>query len=156
MRAPVVAAALVLAAAVLASPAHADTYTKYKGQIVTSDQPLPGPSAGDAEWQKGLKKAQKTTFAKEGDGWTVHFIAFMKKPAGGSELNVVFYDITKGKPDQVHFISFAVQASQKTLQSNFKLSTDDPIKADHKYEVRLTRIVGGREDVLAKTTLHFK
>ena len=62
----------------------------------------------------------------------------------------------KGKPDQIHYIPFEVTPTQKTLKSQFKLAADDPIKPGRKYEIRLTRIAGGKEDVLAKVTLSFK
>jgi hypothetical protein len=127
------------------------------GQIITSDQPLPDPSGNTNEWYKSLKKLHKTTFTKDENGnWAVHFLAFMKGAAGGTKVNVVFYDITKGKPDQVHYIEFNVTATQKTLKSVFKLNADDPVKAGNKYDVRLTKVVGGKEVVLAKVTLNFK
>ena len=127
------------------------------GQIICSDQPLPDPSGNTAAWFKELKKANKTTFTKDENGnWTVHFLAFMKGAAGSDKVNVVFYDITKGKPDQVHYIEFNVTAAQKTLKSVFKLNTDDPVKAGNKYDVRLTKVVNGKEVVLARTTLNFK
>ena len=127
------------------------------GQIICSDQPLPDPSGNTAAWVKDLKKANKSTFTKDENGnWAVHFLAFMKGAAGGTKVNVVFYDITKGKPDQVHYIQFNVTPTQKTLKSIFKLNADDPVKAGNKYDVRLTKVVGGKEVVLARTTLSFK
>ncbi len=127
------------------------------GTMFTSDQPLPDPSGNMAAYLKDLKKNNKTTFTKdEGGNWTVHFLAFMKGAAGGNKLNVVFYDITKGKPDQVHYIEFNVTPAQKTLKSMFKVNTDDPVKAGNKYDVRLTKVVGGKEVILARTTLTFK
>ncbi|MBI5479405.1 MAG: hypothetical protein HY906_11140 [Deltaproteobacteria bacterium] len=127
------------------------------GQIITSDQPLPDPSGNTGAWVKELKKAHKSTFTKDENGnWQVHFLAFMKGAAGGNKLNVVFYDITKGKPDQVHYIEFNVTPTQKTLKSVFKLNTEDPVKAGNKYDVRLTKVVGGKEVILARVTLTFK
>lgn len=127
------------------------------GQIITADQPLPDPAGSTADWVKSLKKAHKTTFTKDENGnWVVHFLAFMKRPAGGPQVNIVFYDITKGKPDQIHYIQFNVTATQKTLKSSFRLNADDPVKPGSKHEVRLTRVVGGKEDVLAKVVLSFK
>jgi hypothetical protein len=132
-------------------------WAQLNGQIITSDQPLPDPSGTTAQWVKALKKAHKSTFTKnENGGWQVHFLAFLRKAPGVNEVNVVFYDITKGKPDQVHYIPFNVTATQKTLKSSFKLSADDPVKAGHKYDVRLTRVVNGREDILARVKLSFK
>jgi len=127
------------------------------GQIICSDQPLPDPSGSWAEYTKSLKKLHKSTFTKDENGnWTVHFLAFMKGAAGGDKLNIVFYDITKGKPDQVHYIEFNVTATQKTLKSVFKLNADDPVKAGNKYDVRLTKVVNAKEVILARTTLTFK
>ena len=127
------------------------------GQIFTSDEPLPDPTGSWGDYTKTLKKLHKSTFTKnEAGGWVVHFLAFMKRPAGGTKVNIVFYDITKGKPDQIHYIEFNVTATQKTLKSSFRLSADDPVKPGTKHEVRLTRVVGGREDVLAKVVLNFK
>jgi len=153
MRRVGILAGVALFVTLWAAPAAA----QFTGQILTSDAALPDPSGSTAEWNKSLKKAHKTTFVKDENGnWTVFFLAFMKKAAGTNELNVVFYDITKGKPDQVHYISFNVTPAQKTLKSQFKLTTDDPVKAGNKYEVRLTRVVNNKEDVLAKVVLTFK
>jgi hypothetical protein len=136
-------------------PARAEA--QLAGQIITAEQSLPDPTGNTAAWVKELKKLNKATFTKdESGGWQVYFLAFLKKAAGTNEVNLVFYDVTQGKPDQVHYISFTVTPGQKTLKSQFKLSADDPIKAGHKYEVRLTRVVNNKEDVLAKTTLSFK
>jgi hypothetical protein len=143
----VAAAGVLLGFALVPAPAEA----QQAGTIITSDQPLPD------QVTKELKKLHKTTFTKdESGGWKVEFLAFLKKPAGKDEVNLVFYDITNGKPDQVHYISFTVTPAQRTLKSSFKLTADDPIKPGHKYEVRLTRVVDNREDVLAKVTLTFK
>jgi hypothetical protein len=128
------------------------------GQIICSSEPLPDPSGNWAEYTKTLKKIHKSTFTKDDSGnWTVHFLAFMKGAAGSDKVNIVFYDITKGgKPDQVHYIEFNVTAAQKTLKSVFKLNADDPVKAGNKYDVRLTKVVGGKEVILARVTLSFK
>jgi hypothetical protein len=148
---------IVAAACALVAFAPGLAEGQLNGQIITADEPLPDPSGNTAEWVKTLKKQHKTTFTKDENGnWQVHFLAFMKKPTGGTKVNIVFYDITKGKPDQVHYIEFNVTATQKTLKSVFKLNADDPIKAGNKYDVRLTRVVGGKEDVLAKVVLTFK
>ena len=127
------------------------------GQIFASDEPLPDPTGSWGDYTKTLKKLHKTTFTKnEAGGWVVHFLAFMKGTAGGTKVNIVFYDITKGKPDQIHYIEFNVTPTQKTLKSVFKLNADDPVKAGNKYDVRLTKVVGGKEVILARTTLTFK
>jgi hypothetical protein len=155
MRAFVLISALAIAAAAILMPGRAEA--QLSGQIITTDQTIPDPGENTAAWVKELKKLNKTTFTKDENGnWTVHFLAFMKGAAGGDKLNIVFYDITKGKPDQVHYIEFNVTAAQKTLKSMFRLNADDPVKAGNKYDVRLTKVVNGKEVVLARTTLTFK
>jgi hypothetical protein len=139
----------------LSTPAPAAA--QLSGQIITSDQPLPDPSGSTADWVKDLKKVHKVTFEKDaGGGWMVHFIAFLKKAAGGTDVNLVFYDVTEKKPDQVHYVQYTVTPTQKTLKASCKLGPDDPVRAGRKYEVRLTRIVNNKEDVLAKVNLTFK
>jgi hypothetical protein len=147
------AAAAFVGLALAPAPAAA----QLTGQIITSDQPLPDPTGDTKAWTKELKKLNKATFTKdESGGWQVHFLAFLKKAPGTNEVNLVFYDVTKGKPDQVHYVPFTVTPAQKTLKSHLRLSADDPVKAGNKYEVRLSRVVGNKEDVLAKTVLTFK
>jgi len=137
--------------------APAPAAAQLTGQIVTATEPLPDPSGTTQLWVKELKKADKKTFTKDPNGnYLVHFLAFLKKAPGMTEINLVFYDITQGKPDQVHYILFNVTTTQKTLKSQFRLNADDPVKPGRKYDVRLTRVVGGKEDILARTTLNFK
>ncbi len=148
---------IVVAFCALVAFAPTPAQAQAAGTIFTSDQPLPDPGNNMGAYIKELKKINKTTFTKDENGnWVVHFLAFMKGAAGGDKLNIVFYDITKGKPDQVHYIEFNVTPAQKTLKSNFRLTSDDPVKAGNKYDVRLTKVVGGKEVILARTTLTFK
>ena len=147
-----VGVALLVGVALVSAQAGA----QLSGQIFTAPEPLPDPTGSTGAWIEELKKAHRSTFARDENGnWNVHFLAFMKSAAGGDKVSLVFYDITKGKPEQVHYIEFSVAPTQKTLKSSFKLTADDPIKAGNTYDVRLARIVNGQEDMLATVTLTF-
>ena len=103
-----------------------------------------------------LKKQGKTTF--KGDGsWTLNMMIFLGAGTGGNKINVVYYDVSKHPPDQVNFTEVSVKPDQKIVQLNGQaISSDMGFVKGHKYEVRATRVVGGKEKVYAKTTITLK
>ena len=125
------------------------------GRIVVSDAEF-GSFASEKEMNAALKKQGKTTF-KGGGSWTLNMMIFLGAGAGGNKINVVYYDVSKHPPDQVNFTEVSVKPDQKIVQLNGQaISSDMGFVKGHKYEVRATRVIGGKEKVYAKTTITLK
>jgi hypothetical protein len=107
-------------------------------------------------WEKDLQKASKSVLAKSGDAWKLYFVAYLNKPAGAAEVNLVFYEIGKGKHEQVNAFPIQTQDSAKILMSDAEITTELGFKAGNKYQVLITRLIGGKEVIYAKTTLELK
>jgi hypothetical protein len=144
------AAAVVWGAALLAPrAAHAG------GRIVVSDVEF-GSFGSEKEMNAALKKQAKTSL--KGDGaWTLNLMVFLGAGAGTEKINIVYYDMSKKPPDQVSFTEVGVKADQKIVQLNGQaISKEMGFVKGHKYEIRATRLVGGKEKVYAKTTITLK
>jgi hypothetical protein len=125
------------------------------GRIVVSDVEF-GSFASEKEMNAALKKQGKTTF-NGGGSWTLNMMIFLGAGSGGTKINVVYYDVSKHPPDQVNFTEVGVKPDQKIVQLNGQtISSDMGFVKGHKYEVRATRVVGGKEKVYAKTTITLK
>jgi hypothetical protein len=125
------------------------------GRIVVSDAEF-GSFASEKEMNAALKKQGKTTFKGAGS-WTLNMMIFLGAGSGGNKINVVYYDVSKHPPDQVNFTEVSVKPDQKIVQLNGQaISSDMGFVKGHKYEVRATRVVGGKEKVYAKTTITLK
>jgi len=136
--------------------AYGDGYGANRGKILVSDAAWGGGWGSDAEMVKALHKQAKGTIKGEGGSWTLNLMVFLKEAAGGSSVNIVYYDVT-GKRDQVNFSEVQVQPSQKILQLNdIALSKDLGFVAGHKYEILATRLLGGKEKVYAKGNVTLK
>jgi hypothetical protein len=96
--------------------------------------------------------------AIKGDGaWIMNLMVFLKEPAGATNINIVYYDVSVRPRDQVNFSEVKVQASQKIVQVNgIAISKDLGFVKGHKYEVLATRIIGGKEKVYAKGVVALK
>ena len=108
---------------------------------------------------QGLRIAFVNVFAiAHGDGaWTLNLMVFLGGGAGTEKINIVYYDMSKKPPDQVSFTEVAVKADQKIVQLNGQgISKEMGFVKGHKYEIRATRLVGGKEKVYAKTTITLK
>ena|SRR6185312_13580399 len=125
------------------------------GKIVVSDAEW-GSYGSEKELNTALKKQGKTTF--KGDGsWNVNMMVFLGSGAGADKINIVYYDMAKKPPEQVNFNEVGVKPDQKIVQLNgIALSKDMGFVKGHKYEVRATRVIGGKEKVYAKTTITLK
>jgi len=125
------------------------------GKIVVSDVEW-GSYGSEKELNTALKKQGKTTF--KGDGsWNVNMMVFLGSGAGADKINIVYYDMAKKPPEQVNFNEVGVKPDQKIVQLNgIALSKDMGFVKGHKYEVRATRVIGGKEKVYAKTTITLK
>ena len=144
------AAAIVLLVAALAPRA-----ARAGGRIVVSDVEF-GSYGSQKEMSAALKKQAKTTL--KGDGaWTLNLMIFLGASAGTEKINIVYYDMSKKPPDQVNFTEVGVKADQKIVQLNGQaISKDMGFVKGHKYEIRATRLIGGKEKVYAKTTITLK
>jgi hypothetical protein len=136
--------------ALLPSPAVAGL----AGHIFVSDAPY-GSFGSEKEMSAALKKQSKTAF--KGDGsWTLSFMVFLNASPGASTINIVYYDLSKQK-EQVSFTEVGVKPDQKIVQLNDQtISKDLGFVKGHKYEVRATRLIGGKEKVYAKTVITLK
>jgi len=125
------------------------------GRIVVSDAEF-GSYGSEKELATALKKQGKTTF--KGDGaWQLNMMIFLGAASGGNKINIVYYDVSKHPPDQVNFTEVGVKPDQKIVQLNGQaISSDMGFVKGHKYEVRATRVIGGKEKVYAKTTITLK
>lgn len=145
---------------VCTSPAWAAgsaAYGRYKGQIVVAETEIPSPG-DDRALVAALKKISKTTLTrKEGTAaWTLHFMGFLHKKPGESPINLVFYDVTKGKRTYVSNREINVDPEATIVLSTVEVSEDDGLKSGNKYEVILARMVDDKEIVYARTKLTLK
>ena len=125
------------------------------GRIVVSEAPF-GSFGSEKEMNAALKKQGKTAF-KGGDAWTLNLMVFLNAAAGANKINIVYYDVSKHPPDQVNFTEVGVKPDQKIIQLNDQaISKDMGFVKGHKYEIRATRLVGGKEKVYAKTAITLK
>ena len=156
-RPPSILAALVIFAAVgtRAAPARADMWSTFKGRIIVSDTPFGTGFQTDADMIAAIKKQAKTTI-KGDNAWTINLAVFFKEPAGANKMNIVYYDLS-AKHEQVNFSEIDVQPDQKMVELNgIAISTDLGFVSGHKYDVRATRLIGGKEKVYAKTVVTLK
>ncbi len=125
------------------------------GKIVVSDAEW-GTYGSEKELNTALKKQGKTTF--KGDGsWNLNMMVFLGSAAGADKINIVYYDLSKKPPEQVNFNEIGVKPDQKIVQINgINLSKDMGFVKGHRYDVRATRIIGGKEKVYAKTSITLK
>ncbi len=140
-----------LSSAVAAPPA---------GSIVVTERKL-NPYLNS--FQQDLKTEAKKVLTKQGEreSWKVYFVAYLKKAAGDSKVNVVFYDANeKAKPgqerDPVHFAEIGTKPDAKVLMSEVELRPDLGFKEGGKYQVLITRLINGKEEVYARTQLELK
>ena len=145
----------LLAAALAPRPALADVWSGQKGKIFVSDAEYVSGYASDTAMLSGIRKQSKTTFKGEGI-WNLNLMVFLKEPAGGNTVNVVYWDVTK-KKEQIDYTEVAVKPDQKIVQLNgVGLSKERGFIKGHRYDIIVTRIIGGKEKVYAKTTISLK
>ncbi|HZS36213.1 MAG TPA: hypothetical protein VFF06_05275 [Polyangia bacterium] len=130
------------------SPARAGA----TGSMIITAEQIDTTGKFEAEAKKKAVKVLKGS----NDSWQLYFIAWLKHTPGTSELNLVFYDQADKAHDPVNAFPISTQANAKILVSNVSFGTDQGFKAGHTYDVMLARLVGGKEDVFARTTLTLK
>src|SRR5262245_47509935 len=135
--------------------AHADV-GGLKGKIIISDAEFGTGFGSDAAMAKAVKKQSKSAIAGEG-AWTLNLMVFLKEAPGAEKINIVYYDISKRPFEQVNYSEVQVQATQKIIPINgVAISKDLGFVKGHSYEVRATRIIGGKEKIYAKGTVKLK
>lgn len=109
-----------------------------------------------------LKAAQRCSLTKaaEDDGWRINLVAHLSRPPGAEEVNIVFYDQAPPKPGQqreaVQAYPIRTKRDAKVMLAALEIKPEDGFKAGSKYNVLITRLINGREDVYARTTLELK
>ncbi len=130
------------------------------GSIVVTERKL-NPYLNS--FQQDLKTEAKKVLTKQGerDNWKVYFVAYLKKAAGDSKVNVVFYDANEKvkagqERDPVHFAEIGTKPDAKVLMSEVELRPDQGFKEGGKYQVLITRLINGKEEVYARTQVELK
>lgn len=132
---------------------------KFRGQILVSAEPLPESADDEAEQVRALKKARAGVIA-HGPGepavWRFHFMAFMTKKPGVTQVALDFYTDDKKKDFVAQERLASIDPALTLLHSQVELSEDDGLAAGRAYVVKLTAEVKGKEVVLATTKLRTK
>ncbi len=68
----------------------------------------------------------------------------------------LFYDVANKEHEPTNHFGITTQPSAKILASNVSFGVDQGFKAGHKYNVLITRLIGGKEDVYAKGQIMLK
>ena len=132
---------------------------KFRGQVLVSAEPLPETAVDEAEQVRALKKAAITVIA-HGPGepavWRFHFMAFMTRKPGATQVALDFYTDDKKKDFVAQERLTGIDPALTLLHSQVELSEDDGLTAGRSYVVKLTAEVKGKEVVLATTKLRTK
>ncbi len=126
------------------------------GSIVITDHLL---NPAMSSFQKDIKTEGKASLPKNPDSetWKVFFVAWLNKAPNADDVNIVFYEPGPAKPGQarepVQAYPIHTKSSAKILMSQIDLKPEDGFKAGGKYQVLITRLINGKEDVYARTTL---
>jgi hypothetical protein len=150
---------LILGAAVaalaLCALAPRAAHAQAKGRIYVSDVEF-GAYGSEKEMAQAIKRQSKAAIKEEGGTWPLNFMIFLNAAPGADKINVVYYDLSK-KHEQVDFSEVGVKPDQKIVQLNGQaISKEKGFVKGHKYEIRATRLIGGKEKVYAKATIQLK
>lgn len=133
------------------------------GTIVITERML-NPAL--SSFQSDLKSEARATLTKNPDSesWKVHFIAHLKKSPGSPDVNIVFYEVgqaakaavkaSEREPVQAYPIKTRQTATM--LISEVNLKTEEGFKPGGKYQVLITRLINGKEEVYARTSIELK
>jgi hypothetical protein len=143
--------AFVLVAA--AVPAHAGGSGPSPGSLFITPEQVDTSADG---FDKTIKSKSVHTLEKANEQWTVYFVAFLKKAAGAKQVQLVFYDTAVKQHEPTNAFPINTQANAKILTSSVTFSGDQGFKPGHTYNVMITRLVGGHEDVYAKSQVTLK
>lgn len=128
------------------------------GNIIVTERRL---NHALSSFHSDLKTEAKKTLARppENENWKLYFVAHLKKAAGDTRVNLVFYDASQpAKPgrEPVHFAEINTQPTAKVLMSDVELRPDQGFKEGGKYQVLITRLINGKEEVYARTQVELK
>jgi hypothetical protein len=145
------------------------------GAIVITDRML-NPAL--STFQSDLKSEAKASLTQneESESWKVHFIAHLKKSPGSPDVNIVFYEIGQAakqagkdadkappKPvakadarEPVQAYPIKTKQTATMLISEVTLKKEEGFKPGGKYQVLITRLINGKEEVYARTSLELK
>lgn len=149
-------AAAVAGHAVAGGHAAAGPAPGSNGSIVITDHEL-NPAL--SSFQKNLKTEARSALSRnpETENWRLHFIAYLNRAPGTEDVNLVFYDPQPPKAGQprepVQAFPIHTKATAKILMSQIDLRPEDGFKAGNKYQVLVTRLINGKEDVYARGTI---
>jgi hypothetical protein len=145
------AACAVALCALAPRAAHAQA----KGKIYVSDVEF-GSYGSEKEMAGAIKRQSKTTIKEEGGTWPLNFMVFLNAAPGADKINIVYYDLSK-KNEQVDFTEVSVKPDQKIIQLNGQAASKEKgFVKGHRYDIRATRLIGGKEKVFAKATITLK
>jgi hypothetical protein len=126
-----------------------------KGKIYVSEVEF-GSYASDKDMAKAIKVQSKTTIKEEGGVWPLNLMVFLNAAPGADKINIVYYDLSK-KNEQIDFTEVSVQPEQKIVLLNGQAASKEKgFVKGHRYDIRATRLIGGKEKVFAKTTITLK
>ena len=149
----ILSAALAALAFVTLAPRAA--HAQAKGKIYVSDVEF-GAYSSEKELATAIKKQSKTTIKEEGGVWPLNFLVFLNAAPGADKINIVYYDLSK-KNEQVDFAEVGVKPDQKIIQLNGQMASKEKgFVKGHKYDVRATRLIGGKEKIYARATITLK
>jgi len=145
----------VIAALALAALAPREARAQQKGKIYVSDVEY-GTPGSEKELAGALKRQSKTVITGQEGTWQLNLMVFLNAAPGANAINIVYYDLSK-KNEQVDFAEVPVKPDQKIILLNGQtVSKEKGFVKGHKYDIRATRVVGGKEKVLAKATITLK
>jgi hypothetical protein len=128
-----------------------------QGTITITEKMIEPASASNAA---ALKAAQRCSLAKQADedGWHINLVAHLNRPPGAEEVNIVFYDLVPkpGPREAVQAYPIRTRKDGKVMLATLEIKPEDGFKAGGKYSVLITRLINGREDIYARTTLELK
>ncbi len=129
------------------------------GTITVTDKKLDSSQVSNAAV---LKAEQRCTLAKEksADDWELNLVAHLSRAIGAEQVNIVFYDQASGKPEtpgnEVNSFAIKTKKDTKIVIATLEINPDGGFKVGGKYSLVITRLVNGREEVYARTTLQLK
>ena len=153
---PAVALGLLLAAAAAGPAVAGGPAPGSSGSIVITDHEL-NPAL--SSFHKDLKSEARSSLVRnpETETWRLHFIAYLNRAPGADDVNLVFYDPQPQKGGQprepIQAFPIHTKASAKILMSQIDLKPEDGFKPGGKYQVLVTRLINGKEDVYARGTI---